>query len=244
MTNTDHSGIDRLFTDPQRTAPFRFDDDVAAVFDNMIRRSVPYYDPLQQLLVGMVGAYASPTAHVLDVGCSSGTTLCAMARAYPHLTGRGIDSSAPLVTQARAKAQALGLGDRLQFEVGCLTTWSPPPADVVVASLVLQFIAINERLPLLRRLRQGLSSDGVLLVIEKTIPEHPQHHDRYEQIYHDMKQAQGYSQVEIQTKKKALEGVLMPLTQSDNVTLFQNAGFVSEPFFTWMVFSGWILTPC
>jgi len=239
-----HSGIDRLFSDPQRTGPFRFDEDVAAVFDNMIGRSVPLYDPLQRLLIRLVATYASPDALVLDMGCSSGTTLCGMAHALPHLKGRGIDASAPLIAQAQHKAQAMGVADRLQFEVGCLTSMTLPPADVMVASLVLQFLSIPARTQLLASMRQGIRSGGMGLVVEKTIPEHPGHRDHYDTIYHHMKREQGYSEIEIETKKKALAGVLVPLTRSHNEALFEAAGFRVEPFFTWMVFSGWLLSPC
>ncbi|NDD66566.1 methyltransferase domain-containing protein [bacterium] len=244
MHNPGHAGIDRLFADPHRTAPFRFDDEVAAVFDDMISRSVPHYDLLQALMVRVVRAYAPPDAHVLDMGCSTGTTLCALALALPHLNGLGIDSSPPFIAQARHKAQTMGVSDRVHFDVGCLPSLPLPPADVMVASLVLQFLPVADRAKVLVSMRQGIRSGGLVVVVEKTTPEHPMHHDRYEHIYHDMKQSQGYSQVEIQTKKKALEGVLVPLTRSHNEALFREAGFVCEPFFTWMVFSGWVLTPC
>jgi tRNA (cmo5U34)-methyltransferase len=59
--------------------------------------------------------------------------------------------------------------------------------------------------------------------------------------YYDMKTVMGYSQEQINRKRLALEGVLVPVTAQWNVDLLRGAGFASvDCFWRWMNFAGWI----
>ena len=59
--------------------------------------------------------------------------------------------------------------------------------------------------------------------------------------YYDIKRMNGYSEDSIQTKKKSLEGVLVPLTYSFNEVFLSKAGFKSiDCFWKCLNFCGWI----
>src|SRR5215471_2852841 len=58
--------------------------------------------PFEDLLVDALSAEAP--ARVLDVGCGTGSTTLALARRFGHCTG--IDISGPMLTLARARAEA------------------------------------------------------------------------------------------------------------------------------------------
>lgn len=233
--------IDRLFEDSSRTGPFSFNADVAMVFDNMIERSVPCYTQIQHLIPHLI-QWGGPVApHVLDLGCSTGSTLCHLAQTVPDMVGIGWDNSPDLVQRARNKAQQQGVSSQVRFETVDITQSLFPPASVIIACLVLQFIPVHQRLAILQAAHQILPPNGIMIVVEKTIPYHAHNAPIFESIYHQVKSENGYSQVEIATKKKALEGVLIPLTGQQNEALFEEAGFNSDRFLTWMVFSGWLL---
>ena len=58
-----------------------------------------------------------PGACVADLGCGSGWSSIAIARAYPHAFVDGVDSDAASIELARANAEAEGLDDRARFFV-------------------------------------------------------------------------------------------------------------------------------
>jgi SAM-dependent methyltransferase len=60
----------------------------------------------------------APRARVLDLGCGTGTSSTAIARAYPHVEVVGIDLDHASVLEARAAAREAGLSDRVTFHLG------------------------------------------------------------------------------------------------------------------------------
>lgn len=70
-------------------------------------------------------------AEVLDVGCGAGTLLLEVVGAAGSARGRGVDISRPAITRARARAHALGLADRVVFDVADAVTVHDRP-DVTI----------------------------------------------------------------------------------------------------------------
>jgi 2-polyprenyl-3-methyl-5-hydroxy-6-metoxy-1,4-benzoquinol methylase len=60
---------------------------------------------------------ANPPARVLDVGCGTGWSTIAIARAYPLARVEGLDLDDASIATARANAEAAGLADRVTFSV-------------------------------------------------------------------------------------------------------------------------------
>ena len=68
---------DELFADEQRaTHDFVFDEDVAAVFDDMLERSVPLYAEVQRMAIELAVRFLGNGATIYDIGCSSGIEVC------------------------------------------------------------------------------------------------------------------------------------------------------------------------
>ncbi len=96
---------DELFKTREPTAgSFQFNEDVAAVFNNMLTRSVPFYEEVLQLTVDVVTAelhkrlllpaeQAQPLA-VYDLGSSTGNFLCALAKVYMESCPRDLGNLA------------------------------------------------------------------------------------------------------------------------------------------------------
>jgi SAM-dependent methyltransferase len=59
-----------------------------------------------------------PRARILDLGCGSGTSSIAMAKAYPNVEVVGLDLDHASVLEARAAAKAVGLEERVTFHLG------------------------------------------------------------------------------------------------------------------------------
>jgi tRNA (cmo5U34)-methyltransferase len=59
--------------------------------------------------------------------------------------------------------------------------------------------------------------------------------------YHALKAAHGYTEEQIERKRLALEGVLVPVTARWNEDLLREVGFNQvECFWRWCNFAGWI----
>jgi tRNA (cmo5U34)-methyltransferase len=219
---------DRVFSEPrEQIVDFVFDEQVAAVFPDMIRRSVPGYEIVLPMTGLIAARHARPGTRCYDLGCSLGATSLAMAR---RLDAAGIEDC-PVVGVDRspamiAEAQRLLAGhSRIELQLGDMRDVSLEPASVVVMNYTLQFVPPDARLPLLRRIRSALVSGGVLLVAEKIRFEEASTQGLLESLHLDFKRANGYSELEISQKRQALERVLLPDTVREHRERFRAAGF-------------------
>ena len=82
---------------------------------------------------------------------------------------------------------------------------------------------------------------GALIIVEKVLGACNDINSVMIDIYHGRKKAAGYSVDEVERKRLALEGVLVPVTASWNEDLLSGAGFSRiDCFWRWMNFAGWI----
>jgi SAM-dependent methyltransferase len=98
-------------------------------------------------------AELTPADRVYDLGCGDGRLLLQAALTY-GASGVGIDVDAGLLELARAKAEAVGLGNRLTFIQGDLFTSDLQSATVVLIYL-LPHLNLRLRPRLLNQLRPG-----------------------------------------------------------------------------------------
>jgi tRNA (cmo5U34)-methyltransferase len=230
---------DRVFDKPGRVAPFTFDQAVVRVFDDMVSRSVPFYDELQRMTGELAAAYYQAGTHVYDLGCSTGTTLVSLMRSIrdPQARFVGLDRSAGMLEKARAKAARHGRRRRVSLVLGDLDEPARVTlgrASVVTMNWTLQFVRPIHRQALLARIHQALVPGGALILSEKVLPEGRELDPLYTRLYYDMKRRHGYSEREIAQKREALENVLMPCTLGENEALLRKAGFETvDSVFRW-----------
>jgi tRNA (cmo5U34)-methyltransferase len=229
-----------------RPGDFRFDERTAEVFDDMLRRSIPFYREQQGMIAELGGRFWVPGTDAYDLGCSTGTTLVNLARELPEpATVVGYDNSLPMLDRAAAKVAESGLEERIELRFGDLgEDLSRLPlehASVVTLCWTLQFIPPLRRDSLIRWIYRGLVEDGTLLVTEKILTESSPMNRFFTELYHEFKRRNGYSAGEIARKREALENVLVPYRTEENLEMFRRAGFeIVETFFQWCNFAGYI----
>jgi tRNA (cmo5U34)-methyltransferase len=221
---------DQVFRDPRsQIVDFAFDDAVADVFPDMIRRSVPGYElvvPMTGLLAARHLREASAGGRVpraYDLGCSLGATTTALLRQLGDAPAEivAIDNSEAMVERART----LVPDPRVRFELADVREAELAPCRVVLLNYVLQFVPSPERLGLLERIRAALEPGGLLLLSEKIRLEDPLLQAEYDAAHLDFKRANGYSDLEISQKRTALENVMIVDTEEAHVERFRAAGF-------------------
>lgn len=222
---------DTIFANPLASIDdFRFDDSVAAVFPDMIRRSVPGYQAIISMIGELAGRYAQPHSHCYDLGSSLGAATLAMRRAVEAEGCRiiSIDNSPAMLDHAESILEQDS--GSLPVELRCEDITKSPivNASVVVLNFTLQFIPLAERADLIHSIYRGLLPGGVLILSEKVCFEDPQHQALMIELHHNFKRANGYSELEIAQKRSALEKVLLPESLATHQQRFKQAGFVSS----------------
>lgn len=218
---------DRVYANHEADGEFRFDDAVARVFPDMIRRSVPGYTSIVPMIGVIAARYARPDTRCYDLGCSLGAATLAMRHSVnrPGCRIIAVDNSESMIERCR---HYVALDDgALPVELQCadIQTMTFEPASVAALNFTLQFIPVTERLPLLQRLRQALEPGGVLILSEKIAFADAREQQLMESLHHDFKRAHGYSDLEISRKRSALEQVLVPETLQDHRQRLEEAGF-------------------
>lgn len=222
---------------------FTFNADVVRVFDDMVNRSVPFYEEIQRMIAELAAEYALKETKVYDLGCSTGTTLHVMDQCVPgDVTFVGIDDSQDMLDKCKQKIKLSNSNRQFEYlEADLHKSLQIENASVVVMCLTLQFVRPLKRHNLVQQVYNGLLPGGVLILVEKVISEDSAFNRNFIKYYHSMKMRNHYSEMEIAQKREALENVLIPYKLSENITLLRDAGFQTcEVFFKWYNFTGLI----
>ena len=221
-------GRDDLFASPlSDPGLFRFDASVASVFPDMINRSVPGYATVVGMTGTLAAQHARPGSQIYDLGCSWGASLLSVARepACDRSELIGIDNSESMLKQASNHLAQFPEAKRIQLQYADVLDTPLHNASVVIMNYTLQFIPIEEREGLLKRIREAMMPGDVLILSENlTLPD-PRLNEYLIDLHHDFKRQQGYSDLEIAQKRQALEDVLVPETRQTHVERLQKVGF-------------------
>ncbi len=231
--------LDKLFANTS-DKQFEFDSSVALVFDDMLKRSVPYYSPTVELIASVASKYIKANDTVYDLGCSTGTTLIALQKqlkAPAKLVG--IDSSPDMIKFAKMKTKAYDMD--IAYQTKDIFDSDIRGAKVIFANYILQFIRPQKREQLVKKIYDNLDDGGVLIFSEKIIYTDKKLDKISIDQYLKYKKTQGYSDFEISNKREKLENVLVPYSEQENKDMLATAGFDdSQTIFKWLNFATFI----
>ncbi len=225
---------DQIYARPHdMIVDFRFDEQVAAVFPDMIRRSVPGYDTIIPLLGLFAERYAQANSNIYDLGCSLGAATLAMRRyiTQPGCRIIAVDNAEVMVEQCRANLDKDTSVAAVKVHCADIRDIDIHNASLVVINFTLQFIEPEQRLALLEKIFHGLNSGGALMIADKIVFADPAQQQFEETLHLDFKKANGYSELEISQKRTALERVLIPDTLEAHRDRLLQAGF--QQVFPW-----------
>jgi len=226
---------DKVFT-RKIEKKFEFDEAVASVFDDMLSRSVPFYDEVRALVISLILAQQEEGKKVLDLGSSTAKFLLDLhTKMDTKMCLKGLDNSQAMLNRANQKCKAFGAD--IALELADMLTYVYEHEDIIVANYTLQFIRPMQRLELLKKLYDGLNEDGVFIFSEKVVFDDKKLDKEMIDIYYAYKKEQGYSEYEIAQKREALENVLIPFTIEENIQMCKDAGFSQvDTVFQWANF--------
>lgn len=229
---------DEIFKKPLEKQ-FEFDANVASVFDDMVAKSVPFYAQNLKLITQLITHFAPQNAKICDLGCSTASLLLALFEKRKDLQLSGVDNAKAMLDIASNKTRAFGA--RVDFYEQNLDEFSFFKNDVFVATYTMQFIRPPKRQEIIDKIYQNLNDGGIFIMSEKILYEDVKISKKMIEIYENYKQDQGYSKLEIATKREALENILIPYTQNENINMLKNSGFkIIESVFKWVNFETFV----
>lgn len=219
---------DKIFEDPlYNIVDFEFDNKVANVFEDMLKRSIPGYSSIIATVGMLTKLYSQPNSNYYDLGSSLGASALAMRRNVVHPNCRviAVDNSEAMVNRSK---DIIGMDNSpTPIDIFCddIRNFKIENAAVVVLNYTLQFISPKNRDKIVQNIFNGMKNGGILILSEKIIFEDAELNERQISRYHNFKRLNGYSDIEISKKKEALENVLIPDSVETHKKRLLNSGF-------------------
>lgn len=238
------SSKDSLYANPLgEIAAFKFDDSVVSVFPDMIQRSVPGYSAIISAIGMLAGRFSQDDSVCYDLGCSLGAASLAMRGQISVKRCRivAVDNSDAMVSRFKQHLSADPNKSEIDVQCADIREVVIERASVVVLNFTLQFIPVDDRLALLRKISAGMLPGGILILSEKLAFDDERQQALQMDMHHHFKKMQGYSELEISQKRTALENVLLPESFSIHRERLMAAGFCSaEIWFQYFNFASMI----
>lgn len=222
---------DKIYQRNSEEIPFRFNDDVAKVFPDMLQRSVPGYSATIEAIGSLAARYVQADTNCYDLGCSLGAATIAMRQGIDKTGCRivAVDTAPAMTERCR---EIIAEDDRqfapptdVEIVEGDIRDVKITDASMVVLNYTLQFLMMEDRDVLMRTIHNGLIDGGIFVLSEKVVDENPEMEQLLVDLHHEHKRRNDYSALEVSRKRAALENVLIPETVSAHRHRLRDAGF-------------------
>ncbi len=219
-------GRDKVFSDHHpEISEFAFNENVASVFADMLKRSVPGYGTVLSLLSLFGKRFAQENSNIYDLGCSLGASSFALAQNLEkeNCTIKAYDTSNAMISRFRDIIEEHPLDVPVEIYEEDITQIEFENASITVLNLTLQFVEPEKRLDLLKKISDATLPGGVLILAEKMSDQSEE--EIMTDLYYDFKRANSYSELEISQKRTALENFLITDTEEQHIERLEAAGF-------------------
>ncbi|HSM29381.1 MAG TPA: carboxy-S-adenosyl-L-methionine synthase CmoA [Woeseiaceae bacterium] len=224
-------GRDTVYKAQDPGEPFRFNAAVAAVFPDMLRRSIPGYAASLEAIGSLAARYVRAGTRCYDLGCSLGAASLAMRQGIRADGCRiiAVDNAPAMIERCQSivrdecRRQPEGAAIEL-VEENILDT-QISDASMVVLNYTLQFLPLADRDTMIRRIFDGLNDGGLLVLSEKVVDPDPAMEALLVDLHHEHKRRNDYSALEISRKRAALENILIPETVDQHRERLLRTGF-------------------
>ncbi len=218
-----------------------FDEDVTECFDDMLRRCIPQYQVMRDLVTDTALYFVRNHSTIIDLGCSRGEALDPLVQIIKDdCEFVGIETSKPMIKVARKRfincdaVEIIDMDLREHYPIAS-------QVSVTLCVLTLQFIPIEHRLRVLQRAYNSTIEGGCFILVEKVLGNDCAINDLMMESHLSMKKENGYTQDQIDRKKLSLEGVLVPVAAKWNEDMLRSSGFQHvDCIWRWMNFAAWV----
>ncbi len=221
---------DRIYAaDQDGDEPFRFNEAVADVFPDMLRRSIPGYAASIEAIGSLAARYVTEGSVCYDLGCSLGAATIAMRQGIRATDCRiiAVDNAPAMIERCKEiiAAEDQPSATPIETRLANIEDTDISNASMVVMNYTLQFLDVDTRDAIITRIFDGLLPGGLFLLSEKVIDEDPHMEKLLVDLHHEHKRRNDYSQLEIGRKRAALENVLVSETITEHRQRLAASGF-------------------
>lgn len=216
-----------------------FDDEVAACFDEMLERSIPDYENMRRLVYNVGKHFIKLDTAVMDIGCSNGNAALPFVKTFEENEFILIDVSDSMLDLCERGFKEYPNVKIIKHD---LRNGVPDvKSSLILSILTIQFTPIEYRQKILDSIYNSLIPGGCLIFVEKCLGNSYELDNVLVNEYYDIKRDNQYTEEQIASKRKSLEGVLVPVTADWNIELLKNAGFKKvDCFWRYLNFAGFI----
>ena len=205
--------------------PFSFNEEVAEVFEDMIERSVPGYKTSQSIISLYAKNFYREDTNCYDIGCSLGASSFSILQGANRAKIIAIDKSAAMIDECERIFKNYENPNSLIFLNEDIMESDLQNASVVVVNYLIQFLGLDERDILFKKIFNALIPNGILILSEKVHYENKFENQRIINTHHLFKSENGYSDLEISGKRDSLEGILKTEHEEDHILRARKVGF-------------------
>ncbi len=219
---------DRIFaSEDSGQGPFQFNEAVAEVFPDMLKRSIPGYAASILTIGSLARRYVRPETRCFDLGCSLGAATLAMRHniSEPGCRIQAIDSSIAMIRKCRKAIVDDDASVPVELVAGDVREAEIENASMVVMNYTLHFLPVADRNDLIAKVFEGMNAGGVFVLSEKIVDDDSDIEKLLVDLHHEQKKRNAYSDSEISRKREAIENVLVPESLPTHETRLTNAGF-------------------
>lgn len=219
---------DKIFASEDAGAgSFQFNEAVAAVFPDMLKRSIPGYAASILTIGSLAGQFVQEKTRCYDLGCSLGAATLAMRH---NISERGchilaIDNSTAMIFRCRKIIDHDDASVPVEVIAGDVRNANIENASMVVMNYTLQFLPVADRHEMIAKIFAGMNTGGVFVLSEKIVDGDAEMEKLLVALHHEQKKRNAYSDSEISRKRAAIENVLIPESVAAHEARLRNAGF-------------------
>lgn len=198
----------------------------ATNFDVHIKASIRGLEHLRDDCVSFSQYFIQKNSTVLDIGCSSGELLQAVRqynlKRYANIQYVGLDIEKGFKRQWSKRQKP-----NLRFKHADAQTFKGYRKLSVVYSLfTLQFLPETDRLPLVKKIYEGLMPGGAFILSEKVLAKNSKFQDMLWGTYYDFK-CRSFSEKEILDKERSIRDQMHLWSEFKLFEMLRSAGFTS-----------------
>ena len=215
-----------------------FSGEVSKTFDEHVSRSVPFYKEGHQLIADMQEFFLQQESICYEIGCSTGslTKLLSENNANKKTKYFGIDNVKEMIEVAEGKKIK-----NAQFLNEDISSYDLLDSDMIVSYYTIQFIKPQLRQNVVDKIYQSLNWGGGFFLFEKVRANDARFQDYLNSSYNEFKLRNDFSESEIFSKTRSLNGVLEPFSSQGNIDMLKRAGFVDIiSIFKYLNFQGFM----
>jgi tRNA (cmo5U34)-methyltransferase len=203
------------------------------------RRLVPGWSDLQTMAALLVAERAPEQAEILVVGAGGGVELTVFADTYPEWRFVGVDPSRPMLELAEA---ALGPRmARVDLHHGYIDTAPDGPFDGATCLLTMHFVAIEERIAMLKDIARRLKPGAPFVMAHLSFPQAEGERALWLSRYAAFAIASGVDPEAARGAATAIGSKLPLLGPDTEEALLEEAGFTgARLFYAGLAFRGWV----